>query len=266
MKKPTLMRSNPLLKNGFLIPRMALALSLFLAATFLALYSLAGPFSATAVAAGQPPFPPVENQVTNDGLTLLARVFSPNGKVKPGETFPLVLTYRAGGTGAANVTITVTLHSASIFQKSTPAPLSGNGTAGSPLIYTIPVVAPNATGQIVIEARAKTLAEDPEIMWKDVSANVTLAVGLQGPLPARTHGPKVTTLESAVYGDRPFPVVMVQYQDIKHCVGPGDPFPECTGNHTAAALNTYQFADYGQVGLAALPRHVLWATLPRWQS
>jgi M6 family metalloprotease-like protein len=231
------MRSNPSLKNGFLIPRMALALCLFVAATFLAFYSLAGPFSPAAVTAGQPPFTPVENQVTNGGLTLLAKVFSPDGKVNPGETFPMVLIYQAGGTGAANVTITVTLHSASIFQQSTPAPLSGNGTAGSPLTYTIPAVAPNGTGQIVIEARAKTLTEDPEVMWKDVSADVTLAVGLNGPLPARTHGPKVTTHESARYGDRPFPVVMVQYQDVRHCTAPMDPFPECTGNHTAEALD-----------------------------
>lgn len=216
---------------------MALALCLFLAATFLAFYSLAGPLAPTRVT-GQPPFTPVENRVTNGGLTLLARVFSPNGKVNPGETFPVVLTYQADGTGAANVTVTVTLQSASIFQQSTPAPLSGNGTAGSPLVYTIPAVAPNGTGQIVVEARAKTLTEDPEVIWKDVSADVTLAVGVQGPLPAKTHGPKVATLESAVYGDRPFPVVMVQYQDVKHCTAPGDPFPECTGNHTAAALDT----------------------------
>ena len=232
------MRSNPLLKNGFLIPRLALALCLFMAATFLAFLSLAGPGSIRSVTAGQPPFPPVENTVTNGGLTLLAKVFSPNGKVNPGETFPVVLIYQAGGTGAANVTIRVTLHSASIFQQSTPAAGSGDGTAGSPLTYTIPAVAPNGTGQIVIEARAKTLTEDPEVMWKDVSADVTLAAGLSGPLPARTHGPKVTTLESAVYGDRPFPVVMVQYQDVKHCTGEKTPFPECTGNHTAAALDT----------------------------
>lgn len=238
------MRSHSSPKNGFLIPRIALALSLFLGASFLAFYSFAGSSAggggrapAAPNTAGQPPFTPVENRVTNGGLTLLARVFSPNGKVKPGETFPVVLTYEAGGTGAANVTITVTLHSASIFQQSTPAPSSGNGTSGSPLVYTIAAVAPNGTGQIVIEARAKTLSEDPEIIWKDVSADVTLAAGLQGPLPARTHGPKVTTLTTAVYGDRPFPVVMVQYQDVKHCTGSGVPFPECTGNHTAAALD-----------------------------
>ncbi|HVF73210.1 MAG TPA: immune inhibitor A domain-containing protein [Chthoniobacterales bacterium] len=232
------MRPTPSLTNGFLIPRIATALSLFGAAAFLTFYSVAGPLAPNAATAGQPPFTPVENRVTNGGLTVLAKVFSPNGKVNPGETFPVVLIYQADATGAANVTITVTLHSASLFQQSIPAPASGNGTAGSPLVYTIPAVAPNGAGQIVLEARAKNLTEDPEVMWKDVSANVTLAVGLNGPLPARTHGPKVTTLESAVYGDRPFPVVMVQYQDVRRCVGPGDPFPECSGDHTAAALDT----------------------------
>ena len=231
------MHSYSSLKGGFLISRLALAICLFLAATYLAFYSFAGSFSPSAVNA-QPPFPVVENKVTNGGLTLLAKVFSPRGKVGPGETFPLVLTYQADGTGAANVNITVTLHSASLFQQSTPAASSGNGTSGSPLVYTLPVVAPNAAGQIVIEARAKTLTEDPEIMWKDLSADVTLAAGVQPALPAKTHGPKVTTLESAVFGDRPFPVVMVQYQDIRHCTDVGVPFPECTGNHTAAALDT----------------------------
>src|SRR5688572_28652231 len=185
------MRSYSSLKGGFLIPRMALATCLFLGATYIAFYSFAGSFSPNAANA-QPPFPVVENKVTNGGLTLLAKVFSPRGKVAPGETFPLVLTYQADGTGAANVNITVTLHSASLFQTSTPAASSGNGTAGSPLVYTIPVVAPNAAGQIVIEARAKSLAEDPEIIWKDLSADVTLATGVQAALPARTHGPKVT--------------------------------------------------------------------------
>jgi M6 family metalloprotease-like protein len=134
------------------------------------------------------------------------------------------------------------LHNASVFQTSTPAAGSGNGTPGSPLTYSLGdvfgVLPAGATGQIVIEARAKSLAEDPEVMWKDISADVTLQTTGQVALPARTRGPKVTTLESAVFGDRPFPVVMVQYQDIKHCTGPGVPYPECTGDHTAVALDS----------------------------
>ena len=233
-------------KSGFIIPRIAVACLLFLSAAFLAFFSFAGKLPSgraqqsnpAAISPDtQPPFPTVENKVTVGGLTLHARMLATAGKVAPGETFPIVLLYQAGGTAVTGVNITVTLHNASIFLTSTPAQTSGNGTSGSPLTYSIPLVAANGTGQIVIEGRAKDLTEDPEVMWKDISADVTLAAGGQGPAPAKTHGPKVTTLESARFGDRPFPVVMLQYQDVKHCTGPGTPFPECASNHTAVALD-----------------------------
>ena len=227
---------------GFLLPRVAVAVTLFSAAAFLAFVSFAGTASSSrsssSVAnAAPPPFTAAENKVTVGGVTLTAKMFASAGKVKPGETFPIVLIYQAGETPSLGGTATVTLHSSSTFVNSTPAPASGTGAAGSPLVYNIPALAPNATGQISIEARAKDLTQDPEIMWKDISADVTLAADGQGPAAARTRGPKVTTLETAVYGERPFPVVMVQYQDVKHCTDEGFPFPECTGNHTAAGLD-----------------------------
>jgi M6 family metalloprotease-like protein len=228
------------LQSGIFITRMTAGVTLLLAALLLSVFSLsAGSRSRSAATAtsGQPPYTPTENKVTNGGLTLLARVFTGGGWVKPGETFPVVLTYEAGDTGATNATITVTLHSSAVFLDSIPAPNSGNGTSGSPLVFNIPAVAPNGTGQIAIEARAKDLTEDPEVIWKDISSDITLAASGQSAVSAHTHGPKVTTLETARYGDRPFPVVMVQYQDIKHCTDAEDPFPECTGNHTAEALN-----------------------------
>jgi M6 family metalloprotease-like protein len=236
-------------QSGLFNPRLLLTFILCSASAFLAVLSFAakpaspgrGQKSVSApseiAAASQPPFTPVANTVTNGGLTVLARVFTPGGWVKPGDTFPVVLTYGAGGTGATGVTIRVTLNNASIFQTSTPAANSGNGTAGSPLTYNVGLVPANGTGQIVIEARAKNLTEDPEVMWKDISADLTLQTTGQPALPARTHGPKVTTQETARFGDRPFPVVMVQYQDIKHCTDVGTPYPECTGNHTAAAFD-----------------------------
>ncbi len=234
------MSNQSFFRSGFVIPRLVLALALVFSAGFLAMLSF-GALSVrnapAAVAASQPPFVPVENSVTNGGLTVLARVFTPGGWVKPGDSFPVVLTYKAGGTGATGAVIRVTLHNASIFQNSIPAAASGNGTAGSPLVYNVGTVLANGTGQIVVEARAKTLIEDPEVMWKNVAADVTLQTTGQPALGARTHGPKVTTLETAVYGDRPFPLVMVHYQDVRHCTGVGTPFPECTGNHTAQALD-----------------------------
>ncbi len=187
--------------------------------------------------AGQPPFAVVSNTVTSGGLTVTAKVFTSGGWVLPGGSFPLVLSYSAGESGAPASTISVTLHPASVFEQATPPPASGTGVAGSPLVFNLPAQDANAVGKIIVEARGKSLAEDPEVVWKDISADVTVAVSGQSPVAARTHGPKVTTLETARYGDRPFPVVMVQYQDIKHCTGPGTPLPECVGAHTAETLD-----------------------------
>ncbi len=184
------------------------------------------------------PYTPAPSNILNSGgLTLKAQAFAADGWTPPGAEFPLVLAYTTGGNAVAGATVSVTLHSASVFVASTPAPTSGNGTAGSPLQYTIPLVPANSRGSIVIRVRARTLVEDPQVIWKDVSADVSMTVIGQSAVTGRTHGPKVTTMESARYGDRPFPVVMVQYQDIKHCEGAGDPYSECTGNHTSAALD-----------------------------
>jgi M6 family metalloprotease-like protein len=174
-------------------------------------------------------------------VKLTAKFNSAYGWVKPGETYPFFLHYEAGAAGATAATVKVTLPPSTVFVNATPAPASGNGSAGAPLTWNLGLLAPNATGRILVRARALSLTEDPEIMWKDISATarLTATVGVtpQPEVVAKTIGPKVTTLTTARYGERPFPVVMVQYQDIKRCKGPGDPYEECTGDHTAAALD-----------------------------
>jgi len=174
-------------------------------------------------------------------VKLSAKFSSAYGWVRPGETYPFFVTYEAGPGGASGATVRVTLPPSARFVSSTPAPSSGTGSTTSPLTYTLGVLAPNAKGSILIRARALGLDEDPEIIWKDISATARLTASVAGvPQPevsAKTRGPKVTTHETARYGERNFPVVMVQYQDIKHCTGVGAPYDECTGNHTAAALD-----------------------------
>ncbi len=172
---------------------------------------------------------------------LSASFKSAHGWVSPGESYPFFVNYTAGSGGTTAATLSVTIPPSAIFVSSTPAPTSGNGSASTPLTYNLGALAPNASGQILVRARAFSLIEDPEVMWKDLSAGVKLSTSVAGiaqpDLVAKTRGPKVTTLSSARYGERPFPVVMVQYQDIKHCTGPGQPYTECTGNHTAGALD-----------------------------
>ncbi|HEY0141859.1 MAG TPA: CARDB domain-containing protein [Thermoanaerobaculia bacterium] len=173
--------------------------------------------------------------------TLSAKFNSAYGWVKPGETYPFFVNYQAGSLGASAATVRVTLPPSAVYVSATPAPASGNGSQTSPLTWNVGALAPNATGRIMVRARAASLEEDPEIIWKDLSSSATLNVTVggipQAALTSKTMGPKVTTLATARYGERPFPVVMVQYQDIKRCTGPGAPYPECTGNHTAEALD-----------------------------
>jgi len=176
-----------------------------------------------------------------EAAKVTAKFNSAYGWVKPGEAYPFFVGYEASVAGATGVSISVTLPPSAVYLSSTPAPVSGTGSSSSPLVFNFATLAPNASGSILIRARAKGLAEDPEIMWKNLSATATMTATVGG-LPqaaqsARTLGPKVTTLETARFGERPFPVVMVQYQDIKRCTGPGQPYAECTGDHTAMALD-----------------------------
>lgn len=189
--------------------------------------------------AAPPPVPAGDrSQVSSGGVTLTAKVFATNGWVRPGASYPLIARYHTGAAAAAGLTsVAVTLHDSAVFLRSTPMPDSGTGVAGNPLIYTLGVVAPNTIGKIVIEARAKDLDEDPEVIWKDVSADAALTVVPNATVTARSRGPHVTTLSSARFGDRPFPVVNVQYADVSHCTGAGTPLPECTGNNTASELD-----------------------------
>jgi M6 family metalloprotease-like protein len=197
----------------------------------------AGVTAALLVTTLPPPHAVVTNRVVVGDVTADAKVFASNGWVAPGGSFPLIVFYRSGAAGASGLSVTVELNPAAVFVVSTPAPTSGNGTAASPLVYDLGALPANTKGKIVIEARSKTLDEDPEVYWKDLNSRVSVAVTGEAPGQARTLGPKVTTLDSARYGERPFPVVMVHYQDIRRCTGVGQPHGECSGDHTAEKLD-----------------------------
>lgn len=206
--------------------------------------------------------PGVTNEGSLGGLNISAKVFTAAGWVPPGGDFPLVVNYSAGETAVANARLEVVLHASAQLVKSTPAATGGDGTAASPLVYELPALPAGGSGKLVVEIRAKTLDEDPEVVWKNISSRLQLQVdGGSESLALLTHGPKVTTLRSARYGDRPFPVVMVEYQDVKHCTGDGIPFPGCGSDHNAerldAAVNSktsgtslwqlYQDMSFGQL-------------------
>jgi M6 family metalloprotease-like protein len=157
-----------------------------------------------------------------------ARFVTSRGWVAPDEGYTFTVKYVA--TDANSATLTVRLPAPASFVSSTPSPTS---SAGGVLTYS---GLAHTAGQIVINAKAKTLAQDPEIIWKNLSATAELlADGTT--LTSMTNGPRVTQLESAKFGDRPFPVVNVQYADIGHCVGAGTPVPECVRDHPVSELD-----------------------------
>ncbi len=188
-------------------------------------FLICGPLSAAFAAAQLP------NQVEVGGLTVTAKVFTPAGWVEPAGEFPIIIYYSAGANGSSAVSLDLALAPSAVLLSATPA------VSGSTLNWTVPPQSAGTKGKIVVQARAKSLGEDPQIVWKNLSSNLTVTANGQPPAQARTRGPKVTTLTTARYGDRPFPVVMVQYQDVKHCTAPGEPFPECVSNHTAERLD-----------------------------
>ncbi len=200
-----------------------------------ALFFAASLFVSSSAAAQAPQGPVLENQFV-----------SSKGWVKPGETYPFtlrVLNYGATPLSGARVTVT--------------AP---DGTSFAPVDWAVPTVpAKQADGTPgvqfkVIEARADSLAQDPEIVWKNLSAPATLTLAGGETHTARSHGPKVIPptggYETARYGDRPFPVVPVDYRDRKRAAAStatklagkiNDP------NHPGSTFNLFQEISYGQL-------------------
>jgi M6 family metalloprotease-like protein len=107
---------------------------------------------------------------------------------------------------------------------------------------------------LVVEAQADSLDLDAQIVWKDISASATLTFDGGSAQTSTTHGPKVippdSNFDSARYGDRPFPVVPVDYTDRAHQpVHTGDMLadkinaPEIVGS----TFNLFQEMSLGQL-------------------
>ena len=114
--------------------------------------------------------------------------------------------------------------------------------------FTVDVPAGGVAAK-VLEARADTLQQDPQIVWKDLSSTATL-----GDVTATSHGPKVIPpsggYETARYGDRPFPVVPVDFSDRAHGAGSsaGRLATKINDPDTpGSTFNLYQEMSYGQL-------------------
>jgi immune inhibitor A len=192
-------------------------------------------------------------------LVLANSFVSDVGWVKPGETYPWrIFVKNYSSTPRTNARVTVPPADGMTFTRATTS--TGTATIGpGGLDWTIPTVpAGSADGPavltLVVEGSAKTTADDPEVVWKDLSTTATLSYEGGTETSSSTHGPKVipadSTYDTARYGDRPFAVVPVDYWDRKHqAPHTAERLAEVINSpdEPGSTFNLYQEMSYGQL-------------------
>ncbi len=215
-----------------------------------------GSAAAPIVASGTQP----NTTAVGDTAQVEASFVSALGWVKPGEGYPFrVILRNSGANTLQGVSVTITAPpGAVLIETNDPAnvALTPNEIVWTPGDLAAGSAEAPATRTLVIGARSKSLVEEPTIVWQDISSSAALTyTGLvDGPLVSTTHGPKVIpddpAYDTARFGDRPFPVVPVQYFD-------REPGPDSTAERLAEKLNDpatpgstfnlYQELSYGQL-------------------
>ncbi|GAB2775300.1 hypothetical protein GCM10027020_30590 [Nocardioides salsibiostraticola] len=159
-------------------------------------------------------------RAATSGLEIENSFVSSVGWVKPGESYPsTVIVTNPTDAAITGATVQVSAPTGSTFV-SANAP--GTATVASPtsVTWTLPSV-PAANGltpgrvAMVLDSKAAKVSELATIVWRDLSTTATLTSG--GTDTVTSHGPKVIppaeSYDAARYGDRPFPVVPVNYTD-----------------------------------------------------
>jgi M6 family metalloprotease-like protein len=94
------------------------------------------------------------------------------------------------------------------------------------------------TATLVLESRAALASALPTVVWRDLSTTAVLSAAGQSST-AVAHGPKVIppsdVYDTARYGDRPFPIIPVQYTDRSY-------LPEHSGEDLAEKINSPEVA------------------------
>jgi M6 family metalloprotease-like protein len=150
------------------------------------------------------------------------------GWVKPGETYPsriLVRNYKKRA--VKGVRVRVSRVNGTKFKKAHPTRRSGHAKIRhGAIVWRIGKIPAARKGvpamkTLLVKAKAKTTRKDHKIVWKNLSSKALLRYrGHRRPVKSKSHGPKVIPPDQAYntarYGDRPFPVVPVDYFDRKH--------------------------------------------------
>jgi M6 family metalloprotease-like protein len=233
-----------------------------IALAVLAACTLAGPGLAPAAASGLPDAGPelAAAAVTADssGLQLENSFVSALGWVKPGEAYPsrIILKNTASSpSGPATVTVSTPTGTSITNAHSTSGSASYTADSATWTVPSVPAATEAGPGEatLVLEQQAKTLRQVPTLVWRDLSTTATLSAD-GASSTAQSHGPKVIppngAYDTARYGDRPFPVVPVEFRDRAYQAGHdgGDLAkvindPELPGS----TFNLYQEMSLGQL-------------------
>jgi hypothetical protein len=199
------------------------------------------------------------------GVVLQNTFVSSVGWVKPGDKYPFVLSIlNYDPTPVVGATVTLTAPDATTLIDPDGAggvDVSGNTLTWSPGAVGAAVTPPGGKltpgkVDIALEATADSYAQDPQIAWKDLSTDATLTTTVPGgTVASRSHGPKVIPkfggFETARYGDRPFPVVPVDFVGRAHddAMAPASLLDDKINDpaNPGSTYNLYQEISYGQL-------------------
>ena len=195
--------------------------------------------------------------VSRPSTLLLENSFvSSLGWVKPGQAYPFrILVHNRTDSAETNVSVTVPAPPGVVFTNAEPVGGVGTATtAADAITWTIASLANDTTAILVAQARAKTASEDTRIVWKDLSTTATMNYDGGTPTSAESHGPKVIPpsggFETARYGDKPFPMIPVDFRDRKHkSHHSGEALARVVNSpdHPGSTYNLYQEMSFGQL-------------------
>ncbi len=152
-------------------------------------------------------------------LTIENSFVSSVGWVKPDETYPSrIIVTNPTAAPVAGTTVTTTAPRGTDF---TGANGPGTSTVTPDQVsWTLPTVDPGQRVTLVLEHRADSLGEEATLVWRDLSTTAVLDPAVGADQTVSSHGPKVIPpseiYDTARYGDRPFPVVPVNYLDLAY--------------------------------------------------
>ena len=145
--------------------------------------------------------------------------------MKPGDSYPFTLRIKNfGATPLVDAVVTLTAPDSTTVTDP-DGPGGAVTIAGDTLTWnagTVPGISGTDPGaaSLVVDATADSLAQDPQIAWKDLSTDASLTYTGAGAghreQPRSKVVPPEGGFDSARYGNRPFPVVPVELRRPVH--------------------------------------------------